>query len=134
MTKYALTYSFPKFEPVCCCTFRLISYYCTAEFFGKDRSISLCRELTKLHEEVIRTTLGEAIARYTLNPPKGEFVLVVAGAPEIEKETASPADAAARVNELMASGMSRKDAVKQTAKELDLPRNVVYDAALEQSN
>lgn len=51
-----------------------------AEFFGPDRKISLCRELTKLHEEVVRTTLGEALDRYRETPPKGEFVLVVAGA------------------------------------------------------
>ncbi len=101
-----------------------------AEVFGPERPISFCRELTKLHEQVLRTTLGEAIGYYTENPPKGEFVLVLAGAPEEEKEALSPADAAARVNELIAQGLSRKDAVKQTAQELDLPKNVVYSAAL----
>ena len=101
-----------------------------AEAFGEDRPISLCRELTKLHEEVVRTTLGEAVVKYTENPPKGEFVLVVAGAPAQVKEAASETDAAARVAQLMAEGFSRKDAVKQTAKELDLPKNVVYDIAL----
>ena len=101
-----------------------------AETFGPDRPISLCRELTKLHEEVVRTTLGEAIAKYTETPPKGEFVLVLAGAPEIVKEEATASDAAARVAQLMEEGLSRKDAVKQAAKELDLPKNVVYDAAL----
>ncbi len=103
-----------------------------AEAFGSDRPVSLCRELTKLHEEVVRTTLGEAVEAYTQNPPKGEFVLIVAGAPAEEKETASQADAAARVAQLMEEGLSRKDAVKQTAKELDLPKNVVYDASLNQ--
>ncbi len=98
--------------------------------FGDDRDISLCRELTKLHEEVVRTTLGEAAEKYTTTPPKGEFVLVVAGAPVQEKEIASDMDAAARLRQLMAEGFSRKDAVKQTAKELDLPKNVVYDIAL----
>ena len=102
-----------------------------AEAFGPDRPVSLCRELTKLHEEVVRTTLGEAVEKYTANPPKGEFVLIVAGAPEEVKETATAIDAAGRVSELMAEGLSRKDAVKQTAKELDLPKNVVYDAALQ---
>ncbi len=101
-----------------------------AEVFGKDRPISLCRELTKLHEEVIRTTLGGAIELYTQQPPKGEYVLVVAGAVPPEKVEATPEDAAARVAELMESGLSRKDAIKQTAAELDLPKNVVYDAAL----
>ena len=103
-----------------------------AGVFGEDRPISLCRELTKLHEEVVRTTLGEAIVKYTETPPKGEFVLVVAGAPVEEKEKATPADAAARVAQLMEEGLSRKDAIKQTAKELDLPKNVVYDAALQE--
>ena len=101
-----------------------------AEVFGTDRSISLCRELTKLHEEVIRTTLGGAIALYNDQPPKGEFVLVVAGAEPEVKESATLDDAVARVSELMAEGLSRKDAVKQAAKELDLPKNQVYDAAL----
>ena len=101
-----------------------------AEAFGEDRPISLCRELTKLHEEVVRTTLGQAVVKYTENPPKGEFVLIVAGAEPEVKEAATATDAALRVRQLMEEGMSRKDAVKQTAKELDLPKNVVYDAAL----
>lgn len=101
-----------------------------ADTFGADRSISLCRELTKLHEEVVRTTLGQAIQKYTDTPPKGEFVLVLAGAPEEAEPAASPDDAAARVETLMAAGLSRKDAIRQTAQELKLPKNVVYDAAL----
>ncbi len=100
--------------------------------FGPDRPISLCRELTKLHEEVIRTTLAGAITLYETQEPKGEFVLVLAGAPEAEKQVASAADAAARVQALVDEGMSRKDAIKQTAKELDLPKNVVYDAAIQE--
>ena len=101
-----------------------------AQVFGIDRPISLCRELTKLHEEVVRTTLGEAVAQYTQNAPRGEFVLVVAGAPEETKEEATAEDAAAYVARLMEEGMSRKDAIKQTAKDLNLPKNTVYDAAL----
>ena len=58
-------------------------------------------------------------------------MLVVAGCAPEEKPVATTADAAARVAELVSGGMSRKDAIKQTAKELDLPKNVVYDAALE---
>ena len=101
-----------------------------AETFGPDRSISLCRELTKLHEEVIRTTLGGAIEKYTQTPPKGEFVLVIAGAEPVEEEAATPMDAEQRLKQLLESGMSRKDAVKQTAKELELPKNTVYEIAL----
>ena len=101
-----------------------------AEAFGPERPVSLCRELTKLHEEVVRTTLGEAVEKYAAAPPKGEFVLILAGAEPEAPEIPSETDAAARVAQLMAQGLSRKDAVKQTAKELNLPKNVVYDAAL----
>ena len=103
------------------------------EVFGAERPVSFCRELTKLHEEVLRTTLGEAIVHFTETPPKGEFVLVVAGAPEEVKEVPTATDAAARVNELIAQGLSRKDAIKQAAKELDLPKNAVYAAALDEA-
>ena len=102
-----------------------------AEVFGSDRPISLCRELTKLHEEVVRTTLGGAIEKYTEAAPKGEFVLVLAGAEPPVKEEATAEDAAQRVAQLMEAGLSRKDAIKQTAQELSLPKNVVYDAALQ---
>ena len=101
-----------------------------AEAFGEDRPISLCRELTKLHEEVVRTTLGNAIEKYTQTPPKGEFVLVVAGAVPTEEELPSAEDAGAYVAKLMAAGLSRKDAIRQTVQDLNLPKNVVYDAAL----
>ena len=101
-----------------------------AGVFGAGRPISLCRELTKLHEEVIRTTLGGAIELYSQQSPKGEFVLVVAGAEPAEEKVATEEDAVKRVKELMDGGMSRKDAVKQAAQELHLPKNVVYDAAL----
>ena len=101
-----------------------------AKVFGEDRPISLCRELTKLHEEVIRTTLGGAIALYQQQAPRGEYVLVLAGAPEEEKAEVTAEDAGSYVARLMEGGMSRKDAIKQTAKDLNLPKNVVYDAAL----
>ena len=100
------------------------------EVFGQERPISFCRELTKLHEEVLRTTLGQAIVHFTETPPKGEFVLVVAGAPEEAKEIPTATDAAGRVNALISQGLSRKDAIKQTAQELGLPKNAVYAAAL----
>ena len=101
-----------------------------AEVFGNDRPISLCRELTKLHEEVVRTTLGQALEKYTETPPKGEFVLVVAGATPEEKPAATAEAGAARALELMEGGMSRKDAARQAANELGLPKNLVYDATL----
>ena len=101
-----------------------------AEVFGTNRGISLCRELTKLHEEVVRTTLGGAIEKYTENGPKGEFVLIVAGAEPETEELPTEEDAVSYLSRLMAGGMSKKDAVKQTAKDLKLPKNEVYDLAL----
>ncbi|MBR4016579.1 MAG: 16S rRNA (cytidine(1402)-2'-O)-methyltransferase [Oscillospiraceae bacterium] len=102
-----------------------------AAVFGGDRPISLCRELTKLYEEVIRTTLQGAVELYNNQPPKGEYVLVVAGAEPEKEVTATAEDAAKHVAQLMEQGFSRKDAVKQVAAELNLPKNVVYDASLE---
>lgn len=101
-----------------------------AQVFGPDRPVSLCRELTKLHEQVLRLTLAQAIELYTQTPPKGEFVLVVAGAPVLEKPAISQEDAAQHLSQLLSQGLSRKDAVKQTAAALNLPKNVVYDLAL----
>ena len=103
-----------------------------AKTFGEERPISLCRELSKLHEEIIRTTLGEAIAYYEERQPKGEFVLVVRGAePEEEKEL-TVEDGLAVVMRLREEGMSLKDAVKQVAKDLGLPKNQLYDMAVNQ--
>ena len=99
--------------------------------FGEQRRCALCRELTKLHEEILRMTLGEALALYQAQPPRGEYVLVVAGAEAPPRPEATLADGAARVRALISSGSSRKDAVRQAAAELGLPKNALYDAALE---
>ena len=101
-----------------------------AEVFGPDRRISLCRELTKLHEEVRRTTLGEAVAWYEENPPRGEFVLVVEGAAESAKETPTLEQGLERVAQLRAEGLSLKDAARQAAKETGLPKNELYGRAM----
>ena len=100
------------------------------EAFGEERPISLCRELSKLHEEVRRTTLGEAARWYADNQPKGEFVLVIRGAEPVEEQEATLEDGLARVAVLRAGGASLKDAVKQAARELDLSKNELYDLAL----
>lgn len=101
-----------------------------AEAFGGERRIALCRELTKLHEEIFRTTLAGAAARYGAESPRGEFVLVVEGAPAPEEAGATLDDGLARVAELREGGASLKDAARQAAKELDLSRNELYAAAL----
>ena len=98
--------------------------------FGAERRISLCRELTKLHEEVRRTTLGEAAAYYAENPPRGEFVLVVAGAEEPAEEGCTFEGALALVRARMDEGLSTKDAVKQVAKLTGFAKNQLYDAIL----
>ena len=82
---------------------------------------------------MVRTTLAEAIAKYQENPPKGEFVLIVAGAQPEEEEVPTETDALGYLKRLIDNGMSRKDAIKQTAKDLGLPKNTVYDLALQLS-
>lgn len=98
--------------------------------FGGDRQIALCRELTKLHEEVLRMTIAEAVAYHEATAPRGEYVLIVEGAPEETKESVSLEDALARIAALTADGVSKKDAVKQVAQETGLPKNALYDAAI----
>ena len=99
--------------------------------FGPDRRISLCRELTKLHEEVIRTTLGGALDYYQELAPRGEYVLVLEGAEPPEEEELTLEKALELVAARLEQGLSRKDAVKQVAKETGFPKNALYDAALE---
>ena len=101
-----------------------------ADTFGADRPLTLCRELTKLHEEVSRTTLGQAAAWYGENAPKGEFVLVVRGAEPLPEGETSLEDGLALVDRLRGEGMSLRDAVKRAARELGLSRNELYDAAV----
>ena len=100
------------------------------EVFGPDRPVTLCRELTKLHEEISRTTLGGAAAYYADNAPKGEFVLVVRGAERGEEREATLEDGLLLVDKLRAEGLSLRDAVKRSAKELGLSRNRLYELAV----
>ena len=101
-------------------------------FFG-DRKISMCRELTKLHEEVIRTTLAQAVQMYREVKPKGEFVLVIEGAKDSEL---SPADtieqALEQVKTLMQKGMRGADACRQIAKATGFSKGELYTKLLEQ--
>jgi len=101
--------------------------------FGSERRIALCREMTKLHEETIRTTLGAAVTYYRENTPKGEFVLVVAGAEPRPQEAAVTLESAvAQVLELKAQGVRLKDAAKEVAEHTGFSKNELYTAALEQ--
>jgi 16S rRNA (cytidine1402-2'-O)-methyltransferase len=99
--------------------------------FGGERRISLCRELTKLHEEVRRTTLAQAAEHYRENPPKGEFVLVVEGGQKAEEPQATLEDGVAAVAQRREeTGCSLKEATKQVAKELGLSKNELYAACV----
>lgn len=96
--------------------------------FG-DRKIALCRELTKLNEEIIRTTLSAAISYYEENEPRGEYVLVIEGASKEQlKEESFFANMSVEehLEYYMASGMSKMDATKAVAKDRGVPKSVIY--------
>ena len=96
--------------------------------FG-DRKIALCRELTKLNEEIIRTTLSAAISYYEENEPRGEYVLVIEGASEEQlKEESFFANMsiAEHLEYYIASGMSKMDATKAVAKDRGVAKSVIY--------
>ena len=95
-----------------------------------DRPAALCRELTKLHEETVRTTLSQALAHYRESAPRGEFVLVVAGAEPAEEAGISLEDGVRLVLARRAAGERMKDAVRQVAADTGLNRNELYAAAL----
>ena len=97
--------------------------------FG-DRRIAICRELTKLHEETIRTTLSAAVEMYTANPPRGEFVLVIEGAQEQDAPELTFEDAMAKLQKYREGGMTLKAASKICAEETGFSKNALYDAAL----
>ena len=102
--------------------------------FGPERRISLCRELTKLHEQILRMTLGEALAHYTENDPRGEYVLILEGAAEASVEALTLEDAVSLALERIASGASKKDAVREVSRETGFPKNALYDAVLRMQN
>ena len=91
-----------------------------------DRRIALVREITKIHEEVLRTTLSEACARYEQEAPRGEFVIVVEGAAPVQREAVAPEDAAAVARAYMAEGMSPSEAAKTAAAECGLKKGDIY--------
>lgn len=102
------------------------------KFFG-DRKITLCRELTKLHEEIIRTTLAEAVGLYDdVNQPRGEYVLVVEGYKE-EKAVLTPEDALSQVKDLVSKGMRGADACREIAKTSGFSKSELYTMLLNSS-
>ncbi len=97
-----------------------------AEACGPDRSVAVGRELTKLHEEVIRGTLTEASAYYRERPPKGEVTLVVAPAGPTRSRRGREGEARGLATELLEGGMKPSEAAKEVAARLDLARNDAY--------
>ena len=106
------------------------------EIFGNDRKISLCRELTKLNEETIRLTIGEAVMHYNSNEPRGEYVLVISGfegsVPSDADEDLSKLSAEEHVARYEADGMKRMDAIKKAAKDRGLSKSEMYKLLLDE--
>lgn len=98
------------------------------EVLGGGREISLCRELTKIHEEVIRTNLGEALKIYEEREPRGEYVLVIAGGENssLEEENFTLKEAAAIAAKYAEEGMKKREACKKAALETGLRSNDIY--------
>ncbi len=94
--------------------------------FGDDRKIALCRELTKIHEEVLRMTLGEAVEYFASTPPKGEFVLVLAGEEPKAPETFTLEDAVSRAKAYLEEGKKPTEAAKLAAKECGFSKSDIY--------
>ncbi|MHB1864522.1 MAG: 16S rRNA (cytidine(1402)-2'-O)-methyltransferase [Gemmatimonadaceae bacterium] len=97
-----------------------------AERAGADRPAAVARELTKLYEEVRRGTLAELVAYYAETPPKGEVVIVIAGAPAPVLDESALRE---RARELRAQGYSVRDTATELAREFDAARNLAYRVA-----
>lgn len=96
------------------------------EAFGGDRRIALCRELTKLHEQVLRMDLEQAAAYARETPPRGEYVLVVEGCPEPEGEAMNEAQALSFARTLLEQGEKPTEAARQAAKASGLSKGLLY--------
>jgi 16S rRNA (cytidine1402-2'-O)-methyltransferase len=99
--------------------------------FGGDRPCAVVRELTKVHEEVLRGSLAEVAERLAAGGPRGELTLVVGGAPAARLGHAGAADLAAEVAALVAGGASTRDAIATVARTSRTPRNAVYQAVID---
>ena len=98
--------------------------------FG-DRKIALCRELTKIHEEVLRGKISDMIAYYENKPPKGEYVLVIEGAAEEEASDEITLDmAVAMAQKLISDGVKSSDAAKEIAKKTKFSKSEIYSGLL----
>lgn len=96
-----------------------------AEYFG-DRKIALVKELTKIHENVERTTLFAAAEKYSVESPKGEFVLIIEGKTEEKKTELTLEDATKIAIRLTEEGLSKNEAAKEAAKQTGLKKSDIY--------
>lgn len=101
--------------------------------FGADRKISLCREMTKIHEQVFRTTLEEAIQYYSENTPKGEFVLILEGAQKPVEPEITFEQAVEEAAQLVESGVRVADAAKQVSAHTPFKKSEIYSALISMS-
>lgn len=99
--------------------------------FG-ERDIALCKELTKLHETVIHTTFSEALSNFEATPPKGEYVLIVSGAKEEEKQEITLEQAVAFAKKQLNEGQSASVAAKLAAAYSGIKKSDIYKALIEQ--
>ena len=99
-----------------------------ADFFGGERRIAICREITKLHEEVIRLTLADAVEYYNTNEPRGEFVLVLEGKNTADSEEITLEQAMEQVKRLIEKGEKPTEACKAVAKETGFRKSELYAA------
>lgn len=97
-----------------------------AEVLGSNRRASFCRELTKLNEEIIRTTLGEAVAMLA-ESSKGEYVIVISGRDTTENDSFfSEMTVAEHIEYYLSLGLDKMSAIKSTAKDRGVPKNEIY--------
>jgi 16S rRNA (cytidine1402-2'-O)-methyltransferase len=106
-----------------------------AEYFG-ERKIAICRELTKLHEQILRCTLKEAVEYYKLNSPRGEYVLVIAGKTneeifEEEKAKWEMLSIEEHIKKYMEEGLNKKDAIKKVSRDRSIPKAEVYKSSFD---
>lgn len=97
---------------------------------GEERKMAVIRELTKIHEEVQRGSAAELYTYFSLNPPRGEISLVIAGKPAV-KEARSLPEIAREVEELVEKGMDKKEAFKMKAREYGIKKSTLYKYFLE---
>lgn len=101
-----------------------------SDTFGPDRAVALVRELTKIHEQVLRMTLREACAYYETTQPKGEFVLIVAGKPEAGETVFTLEEAQSLAARYAAEGLSPSAAAKRAAQESGFKKAELYKTLL----